>query len=290
MKNLLKNHENIIYILIIVGVSFVTSLSAYAATTYEYNSADVWYDNSTSHLSSSNVKGALDELHSTATNYTDITTRTNALDAYFPEKTYDGRTLHPYTYEGANIGANSATGQNAWIDFYYNGVMRGSIAATGNYDNGIGISAHNASGTSGEGTLNLIGNPVQINGTDVAFLTYTGNLSSSTGVTNSSFPKSTWTNLDSLTLSDPGTYIIEGACSFASNSTGSRFLYLVSGSGTSPIDYLSGDGTSGVSSPTYLNVHTIVTISSSTTYRLRLYQASGGTLSTWARLYATRIK
>ena len=281
--NKINLKENIIYILIIVVISFTTSLSVYAATTYTYNSADVWYDKSTSQLTSSNVKGALDELHTTATNYTSITTRTTTLENYFPSFTYNGSTSNVYSEDGMNLGKIAATTQKSFVNFNSTGQIYADTAGTFN------IQA-NTSGTAGQGTLNLNGNPVQFNGSDVSFLGNIGNSDSSSEFTISN-PSGT-TKRTSWTLSTPGVYIIQVGGYFPTSATGSRIMQLHQGG--SLISRSSFSTATGVSDMiTQMNLVAIATVTSTSStqnFEIVTEQQSGSTQSIKARIWYVRIK
>ena len=61
--------NGIIIFIVILGISTIT---AYATSTYLYNSEDVSYDHGTNSITSDNVQGAIDELYAHATDYTEI--------------------------------------------------------------------------------------------------------------------------------------------------------------------------------------------------------------------------
>ena len=69
MKRFFK--ENIKFIIVILICVVGSGLSTYA-TEYLFNSSDVYYDNSTSGIQAGNVQSAIDELYSTATDYSEI--------------------------------------------------------------------------------------------------------------------------------------------------------------------------------------------------------------------------
>ena len=77
MQNIWKKNAKLMLILLLD--IFIISGATYAATTM-YQSNIVGYDNTTSGLNSTNVQGALDEVYSAATDYTDVITRLSALE------------------------------------------------------------------------------------------------------------------------------------------------------------------------------------------------------------------
>lgn len=91
-----------------------------------------------------------------------------------------------------------------------------------------------------------------------------------------------------------GTYIITGLCSFASNSTGYRWMGLCS-TANSDYNHLVGNGCAewrGIPVPgayTVSNVTAIVKPTSTTTYYLNAYQTSGGALSIVGNISAIQI-
>lgn len=77
-----KSKENIIYMIVLALVSFVTCISVCTATTYAYNSSNIGYDNTISQIDVNNTQDAIDELYSSATDYNTIQTKLNTLDTY----------------------------------------------------------------------------------------------------------------------------------------------------------------------------------------------------------------
>ena len=69
----MKSKDRIVTILIsaLVAVLF-SSVSAYAAASYLYNADEVSYDKTNSELTSTDVQGAIDELYTKATEYTNL--------------------------------------------------------------------------------------------------------------------------------------------------------------------------------------------------------------------------
>ena len=73
-------NKNIKIMLILILDIVIISGSTYAATTYLFNSVEVGYDNASSGLLATNVQGALDELYTKSTDYSDVITRLSALE------------------------------------------------------------------------------------------------------------------------------------------------------------------------------------------------------------------
>lgn len=103
-----------------------------------------------------------------------------------------------------------------------------------------------------------------------------------------SVPTATYRQLASLTLA-PGVWIVSGGAKFATNSSGFRRVYLIRGSGTSlPADNQSTPAHSG--DATYVELCCVVYLTASTEIKLNVYQNSGSSLATTARLYATKVR
>ena len=59
-------------LIIFIVILSISTITAYATSTYLYNSEDVSYDHGTNSIESDNVQGAIDELYEHATDYTEI--------------------------------------------------------------------------------------------------------------------------------------------------------------------------------------------------------------------------
>lgn len=102
---------------------------------------------------------------------------------------------------------------------------------------------------------------------------------------------STMRNAVSLTL-QPGTYIIEGTCTFASASGGYRWMKIATSptaESGSQIDTLSQSGASP-SFRAFMSKTLFVRITTPTTYYVNLYQTSGSSIVASARLNAIKLK
>lgn len=131
--------EKIVFIISLIIMTLSSMVSAFAVSAYLYNSDEISYNNSQSGIQSTDVQGAINELYGHATDYTEI---------------------KKYFKNNPTIEFNGS-----WLDFYVNGNNR---MALGVNSSGIStISAKNANGENGKGTLDLRGNPVQINGKNV---------------------------------------------------------------------------------------------------------------------------
>ena len=83
----------------LITALLVGSISAYA-TSYLYNSSEVSYDNKASNITSDNVQGAIDELYTQATNYTDLNSRLNPVGTVIYSTTCDTMAKVVSTYGG----------------------------------------------------------------------------------------------------------------------------------------------------------------------------------------------
>ena len=143
--------EKIKNILLIVIVALVTSFVTAYGVSSTFDSSNVCYkvDSNTG----ASVQDTIDDLYGRASDYSE-------LKSYFqnnPTSYFDGDILR--------IGKNSTSTTN-WKEllFYHNDNIRSRLYYTPSTDKTI-LSAGNSSGTAGQGTLELQGNPVTINGT-----------------------------------------------------------------------------------------------------------------------------
>ena len=83
----------------LITALLIGSISAYA-TSYLYNSSEVSYDNASSNITSDNVQGAIDELYTQATNYTDLNSRLNPVGTVIYSTTCDTMAKVVSTYGG----------------------------------------------------------------------------------------------------------------------------------------------------------------------------------------------
>ena len=165
-----KTHEYIKLIVASCIGAIIGSLSIGYANTILYAGNEVSYNNSTSGLNSTTVQGALDEMCTVA----DFSDRVSTLESTSSSTTSRVSTLEGYfqnptsyiTGNGIALGRNNtSTTGNTYIDVWYNNKIMANIYSGPNTGgSGLTISANNASGASGQGTLDLRGNPVKING------------------------------------------------------------------------------------------------------------------------------
>ena len=152
--------EKIVFIIGIIATVIGSCISVYA-TSYLYNSNEVSYDHSSSGLSADNVQGAIDELYASANQYSDFNDRVTALESHFKnDPTGD--------FSGGWIRANS-TGNDRGFQLFDSGTQKGSLYYSQTSDT-VFLQAMNSSGTWGKGKINIVGDPVQINGIDVGNL------------------------------------------------------------------------------------------------------------------------
>ena len=145
--------EKIKNILLIIIVALVTSFVTAYGVSSTFDSSNVCYqvDSNTG----ASVQDTIDDLYGRASDYSE-------LKSYFqnnPTSYFDGDILR--------IGKNSTSTTN-WKEllFYHNDIIRSRLYYTPSTDKTI-LSAGNSSGTAGQGTLELQGNPVTINGTSI---------------------------------------------------------------------------------------------------------------------------
>ena len=156
--------DNLKYISILVISVIVSSLASVGALSTMYDGTEVSYDNSSTHIAATDVQGAIDQVYASATDYSNINSRLQILEALFPEFTTS--TTHtveyPFTGNGINLGKNSPT-NDIWFDLYYNNKIQGSI----NPLSGGGVSIRGwKDGSSLQGEVNLAGKQITLNGTN----------------------------------------------------------------------------------------------------------------------------
>ena len=158
-KGLFEGRKNLVFIISLIIMFFSSIVSTFAVSSYLYNSNEVSFNNnSSSSINSSNVQGAIDELYADAHNYEEMSGRVAELESYFTLSGFpQGR------YLVLNNGNNS---NDTSVRFMYGGKARGIVGLKG--DGTMAINALNASEQLGQGTLELMGNPVKVNGNQVA--------------------------------------------------------------------------------------------------------------------------
>ena len=176
----------IILILCIVMLFVSSMVSVMAVSAYLYNSNEVSYNNNASGLNSTNVQGAIDELYEHATDYNSMNTRVSALEGKFvdnPNITFNGANgynqVKIYTdtnKDGGFYVYDSSSKRRGY--FYYDPSSSKTL-----------LVSYDSSGTWGKGTLDIVGNPVKINGTSLIDLIYP--VGSYIETTNSSYDPNT---------------------------------------------------------------------------------------------------
>ena len=147
--------EKIKNILLIVIVALVTSFVTAYGVSSTFDSSNVCYkvDSSTG----ASVQDTIDDLYGRASDYSNMNTRLSNLEGYFDQNS------NWININDTNIGSG--------VRLLYNNTSRGSFYYNSNNDITY-LSANNSTGTGGQGTLNLIGNPVMINGENLAAVKY----------------------------------------------------------------------------------------------------------------------
>lgn len=274
--------EKVLFILSTV-MMVVASITTVFAATYLYNSADVSYDNSVSHLDSTDVQGAIDELYGHSTDYTNANSRISTLESYFgtdPKARFAGYNV--------GIGNGGDTTTPRAYQLYRGTTVKGDFQYLPS-DNTVYLNARDDSGQGGAngGKLALTGSSIKINNTEIKNIgtVATNANSSSVSVANASYQ-----TLVSAELS-PGTWIISYAIEFANNTTGRREILLTNAANSNSQIGIGGWVTSRAveNAATVLNGSQIVTISSSTTYYLKAYQTSGAALGCKGQITAVKI-
>ena len=157
--NKLIKKQKMTFIIGMIMLLLSSIVNAMAVSAYLYNSNEVSYNNNASGITSSNVQGAIDELYEHATDYTNMNTRVSALEGYFknnPTSYFEGSALR--------VGINSSS--NSSLILYKNGTKRLQLWPYESSDQ-AGIQAYASDGTN-IGPLNLIGDPIRINGTSIS--------------------------------------------------------------------------------------------------------------------------
>ena len=145
--------EKIKNILLIVIVALVTSFVTAYGVSSTFDSSNVCYkvDSSTG----ASVQDTIDDLYGRASDYSELNNRLSSVESHFDEA-------------WLNLNGNNV---NPGFRLKYNNVSRGSFYYNSNDDTTY-LSANNSTGTGGQGTLNLIGNPVMINGENLVAVKY----------------------------------------------------------------------------------------------------------------------
>ena len=148
------------FIICIIFMLFSSIVTAFAVSSYLYNSNEVSYNNASSNsISSSNVQGAIDELYADAHNYSEMNTRVTALENRWKNGTtsyFDG------DYLRLTAPSTSASNSRGLLIYDNNDKTRGRLI----YDPGTDttyLDAVQNTGTGISGILNLRANPVKIN-------------------------------------------------------------------------------------------------------------------------------
>ena len=184
--NTFIKRQRIISIICISFVLLSSTISAMAVSAYLYNSNEVSYNNNASGITSTNVQGAIDELYGHVTDYT-------TLNEKFDNK-FRSNTTGYFAGNWVTIGENNTENEKGYL--FYNGTAkRGQFYYAPSTDRTY-ISSNNSSGTWGKGILELVGDPVMINGTTIRPIIY---------------EDKTVTSCASTTRSGSGAYY--GACS-----------------------------------------------------------------------------
>ena len=227
-----------------------------------------------------NINSSTNNLYTTPAEYSTLLGSLNTIEGYF---TADKK----YNYQRMNLTSSNSP----WLNFYYNGVNRGTIYALSSR---MIIAANDASGTEGQGTLNLKGNPVQFNGVDVSTLADIGTIIKDEPSTAVSVANTTYTDVASISLPAGEWYICFSArFAYKSNYNSYREIRLGKTSGNNSMVY-AGDSSLGnaeTNQPTILNsAFYEKTTGNSTTYYLKARQNSGSAMNVYGRIYAIRLR
>ena len=269
-----------IRILFIISIIFavISSIISVFAVSYSYNSSDVNYDNSVSNLSSDNVQGALNELYTSATDYSGLTSRVTTLESNMPTASstnpeMDGTEaagssddyaradhVHPSDTTKANLASPAFTG-----------TPKAPTAAAGTNTTQLATTAF---------TTTAVTNATTNIGTEI----YKTPLAVNTAT-------STYKTVAEVSLS-AGTWIIMGVAQFASNTTGRRrvFFSTTKDSSTDAGYALQKNTKPASGGVTLARTYFQESLSSTTTYYLNAWQNSGSALDITGRIKAVRVK
>ena len=154
--------EKIKNLLLIVIVALVTSFVTAYGVSSTFDSSNVCYkvDSSTG----ASVQDTIDDLYDRASDYSELNNRLSSVENHFTV-TSDSELTTPSTIfrnDGIQVAKNSNS--YGWIDIYNNGSIYGNLSAS---NSGLTIAGWN-NNEGGQGPLRLLGNPVTINGYEVA--------------------------------------------------------------------------------------------------------------------------
>ena len=153
--------DNLKIIVITCIVSTICSLSLGYATDILFAGNEVSYDNSTSGLTSTTVQGALDEMCTVA----DFSDRVSTLESHFLNNT-------TIKFNANMISVtNASSSTNRGLEIRDSNNKERTYLYYSPSDDITYLTANNSSGSSGQGVLNIKGNPVRINGKDLNILT-----------------------------------------------------------------------------------------------------------------------
>ena len=188
------------------------------------------------------------------------------------------------SYDNTNSGLESDNVQGAIDELYGHATDYTSIASrVSTLEGNFQISA---------GTVNITGNPVKINNTDVSFLSSIGTRQM-VSPENLSIATSTVKSIGYIDLT-PGTWILMGVVRFDANATGRRyasFSTTLDPSTSGAMSIISQDITPAVEGfQTFLHIFEGVTYTSNTRIYINGWQNSGSSLTAAARIYAIKVK
>ena len=152
--------EKIIFIISLVMMLLATSISVYA-TSCLYNSSDVSYTAPTGSGLSANVQDSLTEVYGHCTDYTSMDTRVSSLEGHFQNNAtsvFNGSML--------NIKSSDSNSSRGLDIRDASDTARSYLYYSPSYDR-VYLTSNNSSGTAGAGSLDIQGDPVTINGSEV---------------------------------------------------------------------------------------------------------------------------
>ena len=151
--------EKIIFIISLVMMLLATSISVYA-TSCLYNSSDVSYTAPSGSGLSANVQDSLTEVYGHCTDYTSMDTRVSSLEGHFQNNATS-------VFNGNMLNINSTNSNNRGIEIRDSSNKERSYLFYSPSDDRTYLTSNNSSGTIGAGRLDIKGNPVMINGSEV---------------------------------------------------------------------------------------------------------------------------
>ena len=146
--------DNIKFVLTAIITLCLSSLLNAMASGTLFDSNEVSYDNSHSGINSSNVQGAVDNLYAAATDYNGVIQRLSDLEAYFYGQTNYKSTSRFYGHDLRIAENDTTTNNDAYVDFYRNGINRAGVGVSSTTGN-LTLIAKDTNSSFGKGNLDV---------------------------------------------------------------------------------------------------------------------------------------